>query len=394
MKFVGRVDCWLACRKSTFIPMPVTNPPIAEPGPPSKRPAVSGARPHPALAEGETLAAEFLEGLPALLKLTGSAVYQAGPLRRLAQRGTAPPHTDWAGQCVAQDKTLRFDAPAADSAAAACVLLLPTRHHGEVVGVLSCVGSVFTDDQQCWLETMASVLGRLLAQQARITAVRHDPAALAAPSDPSDPGPADARWTQVTDALPLAAYLKTSDAQGRQRFVFVNQRVEQVLGVTAAALMADAAEAWRHVHPDDKVTIDHLLAGMEAALRHGEAVPPSETRVRLLIDSETRWVVFGASATPPDAAGDVAWGGYFQDVTAQTRAQEKLVESEAYGTMLFHQSKRAMMVMDPAAGYIDANAAAIQLCGYTLLGDLLGKNPLDLSPPVQAEGVPSGEAVA
>ena len=79
-----------------------------------------------------------------------------------------------------------------------------------------------------------------------------------------------------------------------------------------------------------------------------------------------------------------------QDITVRKQAQQKLIESEAYSTMLFRQSRRAMAVMRmDTAIFIDCNDAAVRIYGFASREEFLGKTPRDISAEFQAGGVPS-----
>ncbi len=66
---------------------------------------------------------------------------------------------------------------------------------------------------------------------------------------------------------------------------------------------------------------------------------------------------------------------------------QQLVEREAYNSMLFRQSRRAMVVLDPQSGrFTDCNDEAARIYGYAQREDVLGKAPLDVLAPVQYDG--------
>ncbi|MBF6023096.1 PAS domain-containing hybrid sensor histidine kinase/response regulator [Lysobacter niastensis] len=89
----------------------------------------------------------------------------------------------------------------------------------------------------------------------------------------------------------------------------------------------------------------------------------------------------------PDREGVLA---VVRDITESRLAEEALKESEAYNKLLFQDSRRAMVVHDPSReGFIDCNDAAIRIYGYTCREEVLGKMPIDVSAPIQYNGVDS-----
>ena len=78
------------------------------------------------------------------------------------------------------------------------------------------------------------------------------------------------------------------------------------------------------------------------------------------------------------------------DITERKRAEEELRESQEYLKVLFSSSRIPLIVMDAETGvYIDCNAAAVQIYGYTNREEVLGKTPLDVSAPIQYNGADS-----
>jgi PAS domain S-box-containing protein len=73
------------------------------------------------------------------------------------------------------------------------------------------------------------------------------------------------------------------------------------------------------------------------------------------------------------------------------RAQQDLLESERKFRALFEASSAGVMLHDDTQ-YLDVNPAAVRMFGYAAVGDLLGKNPVLTSPPVQPDGEPTEQA--
>jgi PAS domain S-box-containing protein len=89
--------------------------------------------------------------------------------------------------------------------------------------------------------------------------------------------------------------------------------------------------------------------------------------------------------------------GLHKQATAERRKIEltetSLEESESYNKVLFQQSHRAMVVVDPEAGcFIDSNQAAAEIFGYSSPEEIIGKTPLDMAAPTQYDGTDSALA--
>ncbi|MBF0273547.1 MAG: PAS domain S-box protein [Magnetococcales bacterium] len=82
-----------------------------------------------------------------------------------------------------------------------------------------------------------------------------------------------------------------------------------------------------------------------------------------------------------------------RDITQRKAAEAAIRDSEAYNKMLFQESARPIVIYDPSGeGFIDCNPAAVRMYGYASRENLLGKSPIDVSAPVQYDGMDSRTA--
>jgi len=87
-----------------------------------------------------------------------------------------------------------------------------------------------------------------------------------------------------------------------------------------------------------------------------------------------------------DESGSIThWVASQRDISENKRAQETLRRSEERFRSLFELSRDAIMLSDPER-FLDCNAAAVRMFGYSSKEEILGKHPADLSPPTQADG--------
>ena len=81
------------------------------------------------------------------------------------------------------------------------------------------------------------------------------------------------------------------------------------------------------------------------------------------------------------------------DISKIKQAENELRESENYNKMLFQESHRAIVVVDPETKcFIDSNRAAAAIFGYSSREDILGKTPLNMAAPTQYDGTDSATA--
>ncbi len=81
-----------------------------------------------------------------------------------------------------------------------------------------------------------------------------------------------------------------------------------------------------------------------------------------------------------------------RELAERQRAENALRESEAFRQRIFESSRMPIVVMESENyTYIDCNAAAIEIYGFSTRENTLGKTPFDVSTPLQQDGTPSDE---
>jgi PAS domain S-box-containing protein len=133
----------------------------------------------------------------------------------------------------------------------------------------------------------------------------------------------------MTDALPLVVFQLRAEADGHRSYAFVSGRSEDVIGVSASELMANAESRWRHVPPEDAEAARSTVATQLQRLRDGEPNVGADMLVRVVRDGETRWVLSATRAEKGLEDGVVVWNGYFEDITDRKQAEDALVRERA-----------------------------------------------------------------
>ncbi len=187
------------------------------------------------------------------------------------------------------------------------------------------------------------------------------------------------RWRSLTEALPQLVWSATPDGACDY---FSTQWTEHT-GVAEAELLG-----WRWLqtlHPEDRAPTRHFWQESVAG-RHPYDV---EYRVRRR-DGEYRW--FKTRGVPiRDGGGNIVkWFGTCTDITDLRQAEVALRESEERFRRLFEDSADAMLLYD-GDRFVECNAAAVAMMRVRSRAELIGRGPVDLSPPTQADGSPSEE---
>jgi PAS domain S-box-containing protein len=187
------------------------------------------------------------------------------------------------------------------------------------------------------------------------------------------------RWRSLTEALPQLVWSATPDGACD----YFSTQWTAHTGVAEADLLG-----WRWLatlHPEDREPTRHFWLESVAGRRTYDV----EYRVRN-VDGDYRW--FKTRGVPiRDAGGNIVrWFGTCTDITGLRQTELALRESEERFRRLFEDSADAMLLFD-GERYVECNAAAVDMMRVRSRDELLGRSPLDLSPPKQADGRPSAE---
>ncbi len=137
-----------------------------------------------------------------------------------------------------------------------------------------------------------------------------------------DRTPQERLMTDLAESLPGAVFQLESDRKNNLRYNFVASRVREVLGVEPQAIVDDPLIPARLVIKQDSAI---LFNAYRDSARNDK---PVNADVRILKpDGTQRWV--RTFATCRKVGENVFWDGYWNDVTDEIEAREKLQQSEA-----------------------------------------------------------------
>ena len=118
------------------------------------------------------------------------------------------------------------------------------------------------------------------------------------------------RLLGMTAAVPVAVFQAYVSPEGRARYTFVGQPVEQLIGVSAEELMLDPTAGWRYMEPEH---VEKTRAAMDwQCLRLSGVL---ELTISFFFNGKRHWILWRAQALPAHADGSIIWNGYFEDVT-------------------------------------------------------------------------------
>ncbi len=178
----------------------------------------------------------------------------------------------------------------------------------------------------------------------------------------------------MSDALPLCMFQVQTFIDGPPRCNFVSSRVLEVLGVSAAEIMADPAQRHRNIEPDDsdaymaavRVAADNLYAGRPSA--------PVDLLMRRRRGSQMRWIETRVFPDPPDQAdGSITWNGYYVDIT-KVRQDQQLMQD------VLDECPAVVLIKDTSGRFLFTNRAFDRLF-HIAPGEAIGKDAIGELPP-------------
>ncbi len=147
------------------------------------------------------------------------------------------------------------------------------------------------------------------------------------------------RYRTLVEQIPVIVYREAVRSDALE-VVFINSRVEQLLGISPAEWVADSGVWMRAIHPDDRAKVE---AENRRTERTGE---PFVVEYRMLArDGRIVWFRDEAQLVRDDQGNPDSWQGVMMDITARKEAEAGLAEAEA--------RYRALVEQLPAIAYID-----------------------------------------
>jgi len=124
---------------------------------------------------------------------------------------------------------------------------------------------------------------------------------------------------EMTENMPVGMFVTEMLPDGTRQFVFVSNRLLEMLGVEREAVMRDWREIYANIHPDD------FAAFLKPSEESWNGITVFRWEGRAIIRGEERW--FSAESNPrPRPDGGAYWDGVIFDVTSRKRAE---AEAEA-----------------------------------------------------------------
>jgi PAS domain S-box-containing protein len=178
----------------------------------------------------------------------------------------------------------------------------------------------------------------------------------------------EAQLQRLAANLPGVVYRYVRYADGRDAFVYLSARCDEIFGITAEAAIADSNCIWAVVHPDD-------VASLAEAVADSEADPTQRFYVehRIITPAgQLKWLRTTASAPCYGDEGEVIWDGFVNDITERQQAELEIRRNQDLREAIFNESTDALFLVDRETLLIaDCNNRAIDLFEAEAKADLL-----------------------
>lgn len=132
----------------------------------------------------------------------------------------------------------------------------------------------------------------------------------------------EALQARVSAALPGVLFQLVRGTDGIERFTFVGERADMLLGISAARLLDPAVNLWAILTPDQVPRLRAVLNDSAARLA------PLRGQLRYTDQrGTTRWAQVDAGPTL-EADGTVQWNGLFTDITERKLLEQSLQQAQ------------------------------------------------------------------
>jgi PAS domain S-box-containing protein len=147
------------------------------------------------------------------------------------------------------------------------------------------------------------------------------------------------RYRTLVEQIPVIVYREAVLGDAMQ-VVYINSRVEAILGITPAEWIADSSVWFDAIHPEDRTRVE------EENRRSDDTGTPFLVEYRMIArDGRVVWFRDEAVLQRDEHDRPVYWQGVMMDITARREAESGLAEAES--------RYRALVEQLPAIAYID-----------------------------------------
>ncbi|MGZ8216417.1 PAS domain-containing sensor histidine kinase [Methylomagnum sp.] len=141
-------------------------------------------------------------------------------------------------------------------------------------------------------------------------------------------------------------------------FPYASPAIEDIFGLTPAALAEDASAIWTLIHPND---IAQVQASIEASAR---MLTPWRAEFRVLHPSKGQIWVEGNAIPERETDGGTLWHGFLRDVSERKQAEFAKAREAILRRVLINESRDGIVMLDDTGKVFEANRRYCEMLGY------------------------------
>ncbi|MEH2191832.1 MAG: AAA family ATPase [Nostoc sp.] len=192
----------------------------------------------------------------------------------------------------------------------------------------------------------------------------------------------EARFQKVVDNVPGMVNQFRVATDGSFSTPYVSSGCYDLYEVDPRAVMAGAHNLHLMTHPDDRSTLEHLIADSARML-----MPFSHEWRIVTASGKIKWIQC-ASRPELQADGSIVWDGVLSDIANRKLAEQQLQEKEQFLNSIYNGAEMIIFVVDVLDDHLfhcaGWNIAAEQAAGIRS-ADVIGKTPIEVFGPVEGE---------
>lgn len=162
----------------------------------------------------------------------------------------------------------------------------------------------------------------------------------------------------LTAALPPVWFELACDANQRYCFPYVSQSVQQMLGISAGSLQADAGQFWQLIHGADLPLLQRTFRTVA-----GQLPDNCHCQFRIVRNGQIRWISVAARAQA-GTGGSVTWHGQFHDLNPLRQAAHDLRAGAVQRELIGRSGRLGLFDFDAASVEDPVSQACLPLLGY------------------------------
>jgi two-component system, cell cycle sensor histidine kinase and response regulator CckA len=176
----------------------------------------------------------------------------------------------------------------------------------------------------------------------------------------------EARLRFLSNNIPNGAFFQhVLTPDGKITYTYMSDSVEDILGVSAPEVIADANKLRELIYPDDMARLHEAEAESSANRSFLKVEFRQHTP-----SGQLKWVQYQAAPQRLSAV-ETVWNGFFFDITERKLAEKALREGEEKYRILVDNLNAGVFAADLSGRFLHANPAVAAMAGYETVEEVM-----------------------